>query len=198
MDLAQSYELTPSIVSVQHYLAYSALMQGQLDSARAYRHDLTFPLETVQSDAQAMDLLSSAEWWAMITDAGGSQALAEEIGPITTAAQNSLRFLQQHGYRFNLAFAYRINAMLAYQAGHYEDALRFVNRGVRLAQHIGMEPEAARCAYWRARITHQRNPGARQIQLDLQTAAEIFRRLRAQPELDQVGALLESITCESA
>jgi tetratricopeptide (TPR) repeat protein len=198
MDLAQRYELTTSIITLQHNLAYSALMQGQLDIARTYRHDRTFTLETVQSYGQSLDLLSSAEWWAMLTDASGGQALSAEIGPIATAAKNSLHFLQQHGYRFSLVFAYRINAMLAYQAGQYEDAYRLVNQGIRLAHQIGLEPEAARCAYWRARIIHQQNPGARLILHDLHMAAEIFGRLGAQPELDQVVALHESIIAQSA
>ncbi|HYF64558.1 MAG TPA: hypothetical protein VD886_17160, partial [Herpetosiphonaceae bacterium] len=192
LDLAQRHELADSITGSQHLLGYSALMQGRLDAALDYQGERSFTAEPVQSFVQALDLLSSAEWWAMVADAGGLGRLAEDMAVVAAAAGNSLRFFQQHGYRFNLPFASRVNAMLAYQAGDYAAAHGFISRGVSLARTIGMEPEVARGLFWRARIRRRQNPGDGRIRGDLRAAAALFRRLRARPELDQALTLLRA------
>jgi tetratricopeptide (TPR) repeat protein len=198
MELAERYNLAGYMLECQHNMAYTALMQGHLEVALSYRHDRNFTLEPVMSFKQAIDLLSSVEWWVMVVDAGASAMVDEDVELVAAVTRNSVQFLRQHGYRHTLAFAYRVNAMLASTLGQLDEARHSARLGIRVARQVGRVPEIARCLLWRGKTELRRAGNHIQGIHDIQEAARIFEQLGVQPELEQVVALLESITGESA
>jgi class 3 adenylate cyclase/predicted ATPase len=194
LELALQHKLDDQLLQCHHNMAFSALMQDQMEIALSYRKDRRFTADPVQSFEEALDLLSSAEWWAMIALAGAAEILPEEAELVAATSWNSVVFLRQHGYRYSLPFAYRVHAMVAYTLGDLEDGWNAASQGVRIGRSIGRVPELARSLVWRARAELARAPGSGQATRDLGEAAQYFEQLGARPELAEISRLLAAGT----
>jgi adenylate cyclase len=193
LDLAVHHQLADMAVQCHHNRAYSALIQNQLDRSRSYRPEGRFTGDRVRSFDEALDRLSSAEWWAMVSTAGAAAAHGQDPELVATDSRNSVQFLRQHGYRSSLPFGYRVHAMVAHRMGNRDEAWQSANEGVRVGKAIGRLPELARSLVWRARTELDKTPGSAQAHHDLYEAAHYFEQFGAAPESTEVRRLLTTI-----
>ncbi|HYF61470.1 MAG TPA: hypothetical protein VD886_01570, partial [Herpetosiphonaceae bacterium] len=190
IDLATRYGLDRWIVQCQHNLAYNALNQGDVAQAMQYREGRTITCGPITSGDQALDVLSSAEWWAHLSASGGAKLKAAGNEQMLSAMQQSVTFLRANGHTHFLPFAYRVNAMVAYESGTMDNAHTWAGLGVRLGTRIGHKAETARCFLWRGKTTLLRMKDRRLAQRDIQQALHIFEHLGAWPEVEQARRLL--------
>jgi tetratricopeptide (TPR) repeat protein len=189
ISCADEHKLPDSAKFCYRYLSEVYYRQGLFNQA-VEASKLGEPKFAQYNSNIAMYHLREAECYALSAFVGEScDGLATPQELIARAAQ-ALKYLSGREMAEYLPVAYRINGFLAWvEEDNTGEALRCFSTGLKIARATNNLPETARLLVWRNRLRLLTNPTANS-RAELIKAAELFERLKALPELNQVNQLL--------